>query len=289
MTILGDFGIKTTTVRYGGAQLPVGLNVQRNKQEILKAIDWAKENEVTHLLTPECALSGWTKGWEVNLKEIKESLKEIELHAAKCKVALHVGTNFREPGEYFGDINRNELRHYNSEGNLMGVTYKTFVLNDYENTLGRKVYEPIVQVPLVLEKINEDELRMTLKAAGMICNDMWGGTEAKEGALTTLYRELDLDLIFHATNGRTIKNDKEWTVFDYWHEGHLRMTAGMTGVPILTVDACTDWQWDGEDEQEIDKYRTSSQSGYVSIDGWHTDVPRTGRQFFTYDVEYNWE
>ena len=40
------FGIKQTKIRYGGAQLPVGLNVQRNKQEILKAIDWAKDNEV---------------------------------------------------------------------------------------------------------------------------------------------------------------------------------------------------------------------------------------------------
>ena len=44
-------------IRFGGAQIPVGINIQANKKEILKAIDWAKENKVDHLLTPEAALS----------------------------------------------------------------------------------------------------------------------------------------------------------------------------------------------------------------------------------------
>ena len=51
-------------IRLAGAQLPVTVDIQANKKEILKAIDWAKENEVNHLLTPEAALSGYMSGYE---------------------------------------------------------------------------------------------------------------------------------------------------------------------------------------------------------------------------------
>ena len=33
-------------IRVAGAQIPVSTNIKKNKQEIFKAIDWAKENEI---------------------------------------------------------------------------------------------------------------------------------------------------------------------------------------------------------------------------------------------------
>ena len=49
-----------TTIRIAGAQIPVSdNNIERNKHEIIRALDWAKENEVDHLLTPEGSLSGY--------------------------------------------------------------------------------------------------------------------------------------------------------------------------------------------------------------------------------------
>ena len=57
--------------RLGGAQIPVGTNIQANKREILKALDWAKENEVNHLLTPEGALSGYVVDGKNTLKRFK--------------------------------------------------------------------------------------------------------------------------------------------------------------------------------------------------------------------------
>ena len=42
-------------MRIAGAQIPVGSNIQSNKIEILKSLDWAKQNAVDHLLTPEVA------------------------------------------------------------------------------------------------------------------------------------------------------------------------------------------------------------------------------------------
>ena len=110
------------SIRLGGAQIPVGTNIQVNKKEILKALDWAKENEVDHLLTPEAALSGWTKLWVNEIDELKEALKEIEAHQKKLGVGLHLGTNFQEDEDY-GKINRNEIRHYSKEGHLINLTY----------------------------------------------------------------------------------------------------------------------------------------------------------------------
>ena len=38
-------------------------------------------------------------------------------------------------------------------------------------------------------------------------------------------------------------------------------------------------------EDEVDKYTTSSESGWIDSQGWQTQVPRRGRQYFTYDFE----
>ena len=65
-------------VRIAGAQIPVSTDIQFNKQEIFKALDWAKENEVDHLLTPEGALSGYGSSWIKRVDEIKITLKEVE-------------------------------------------------------------------------------------------------------------------------------------------------------------------------------------------------------------------
>ena len=51
--------------RLAGAQLPIGIDIQWNKKEILNAIDWALENEVDHqdllkILTRR-TLPGWPR------------------------------------------------------------------------------------------------------------------------------------------------------------------------------------------------------------------------------------
>ena len=67
-------------LRLAGAQIPVASNIQLNKIELFKAIDWAKENGVDHLLTPEGSLSGYgdINGKE---KELIDALKEVEVIA----------------------------------------------------------------------------------------------------------------------------------------------------------------------------------------------------------------
>ena len=199
-------------------------------------------------------------------------MKEVEDHA-KDKVGLHLGTNFKEI-ESSGEIYRNEIRHYNRSGELRGITFKTLPIFMMESALPRdQDREPVVVVDLLEEstdiftdgKVHEQSI-----AAGLICNDLYGGNEVGKTPLTTHYKDMKiLDLIFHATNGA--KNN-----------AYLRMAAWNTNIPILTVDSCTTWEWDGS-EDEVDKYRTSSPSGFVSHLGWQIQAPRFGRQYFKYD------
>lgn len=268
--------------KLGGAQIPCGTNIQANKIEILKAIDWAKDNEVDHLLTPEGALSGYLGGWEENLDEIKDALKEIEKRQLETGIFLHLGTNFEEP-ETFGTIYRNEIRHYHPCGLLYGCTYKTFGLSDQETTLNRdQDRDSFTIVPLV----SGDKNKYQSHAVGLICNDLWGHSEAQRPSLTTQIKNLGgIDLIFHATNGRKMElDDPQMIVFDSWHDAFLRMSSANTMIPILTVDSCSAWEWDGSEEM-AEYYHTSSQSGFIDYNGWQTDVPRVGRQYFTVDYD----
>jgi len=259
------------SIRIAGAQIPVSTNIQKNKQEIFKAIDWAKENEVKHLLTPEGALSGWL-GWEVKRDELKDALKEVEDYQKDSGVCLHLGTMFQEHDVY-GDVFRNEIRHYDDEGWVCAITYKTMVVNG-ESALGRQEWQTLSCF----------DFGDTGHAGALICNDLWGWQESKMGPITTQYQSLGfIDLLFHATNGNKGIDPAIFPVFDKWHDAFLRMSAYSSNIPILTVDSCTPWEWDGEDESIIDKHPTSSESGFMHVDGWRTSVPRIGRQYFYYD------
>ena len=263
------------TIRFAAAQIPVSTNIQYNKKEILKSIDWAKENKVDHLLTPECALSGYHSGWTYNKEELADALKEVEKAQKDAKINLHLGTFFEE-NEVIGNVNRNQIRHYNAYGNFVGSTNKTFV-HAAENCLGR---DPILD-PITLIEIGYNQ-----NIASLICNDFWGYHEIGRRPLTTEYSDIpEVSIIFHATNGAKVsEDDPSFIPFDMWHNGFLHMTSYSCGIPILTVDACTQWEWDGEDETMINKFRTSSQSGLITKNGWLTDVPRYGRQYFYYDI-----
>ena len=62
------------------------------------------------------------------------------------------------------------------------------------------------------------------------------------------------------------------------------MTALKTLATIITVDACTTWWWDGN-EEDVNLVRTSSESGVLDFTGWLTDVPERGRQYFYHDLD----
>ena len=116
-------------IRLAGAQIPISTtSIEYNKKEIFKALDWAKENEVDELLTPECALSGYKPSWRERIDELEEALKEIEDYQKKLGIGLHLGTMFNEP-ELHGNLNRNQVRHYNLSGELYARTDKCYLIS----------------------------------------------------------------------------------------------------------------------------------------------------------------
>ncbi len=273
------------TIRLAGAQIPVGTNIQANKKEIFKALDWAKENEVSYLSTPEGSLSGYSNEWISNLDELVEAEKEVRDHQEKCNVNLMMGTCFRgeEPA---GIINRNTIRFYNiwdrenNPENLPIILLKTYCI-PHDNCMRRDVDQGIQSFYIPSGKTFQDG--RPLKCTGLICNDMWGAAEERGESINEKLVSEDLDIIFHCTNGiKFSPTDKRQESFDAYHNGFLRMTTLKTLSTIITVDSCTTWWWDG-DEEDVDYCVTSSESGVIDFTGWKTNVPRTGRQYFYYD------
>ena len=86
----------THTIRFGGAQIPVTASIEKNELTIKKAIDWASENSVDYLVTPEASLSGYSTDFEKNFPILVESLTSIEKYAATKNVGLCLGTIWAE-------------------------------------------------------------------------------------------------------------------------------------------------------------------------------------------------
>tara|TARA_B100000427_G_C15492474_1_gene588304 strand:+ start:740 stop:1678 length:939 start_codon:yes stop_codon:yes gene_type:complete len=274
-------------IRIAGAQIPVSTDIQFNKQEIFKALDWAKENNVDHLLTPEGSLSGYGPKWTFDKQELFDALRDVETKQKQSGVSLHLGTCHQEHEEV-GDVYRNEIRHYDQYGDLYSVTNKICLVGIDLNCLPGKEINTF-KLPYRSDR--------EYLVAGMICNDMWQW-EANQ-CLNTKMATISPDLILHSTNGVKFNShmvkkvediDIDYdrfhlrNIFEDYHMGYLQLTAMMCSSTILTVDSCVPWNWD-PDENTVDDFKTSSQSGILSPLGWLVKANNYGRQYFHYDLD----
>ena len=288
-----------STIRIAGAQIPIKDNdIQFNKNEILNALDWAKENAVDCLLTPEGSLSGYGSSWWMsNLEELEGSLLEVEKHQKKVGVELHLGTSLQNR-EHIGFVNRNHIRHYGKDGNLYGLSNKTYIVPGDGGCVSSTAGELSPLYPFDMPNVTKKD-GQPYQIVGMVCNDMWGSSKDThkdhnpDMSLNEMLVEREVDLVFHATNNykfppqQIVDSPYMKETFDMWHESHLRMTGWGACSTILTVDGCTPWEWDG-DENEYNTYESGSQSGVITGLGERVvGVPRTGRQYFHYDLEIN--
>lgn len=255
-------------IRFAGAQIPCSSNLVQNIKTIKQAIDWAVDNQVDYLITPEGSLSGYTKGFDT--PELIQGLAEIEQYAAN-KVALCLGTMWVEKeGEF--DVKRNQIRFYNKDGTFNTAVDKTIV-TPRDGELGIVAADQTFLVPL-LDYKNADGY--PLAAGAFICNDFYGRPNYPELPRTAFYN--GAKLFIHATNADRGVGELYDKIMDDWHTSHLQMTAYLASVPVITVDnSCTPdgTTWNGP---------TSSQSGVLIGGEWVVKVPRTGTHYFYHDL-----
>ena len=287
------------TIRIAGAQIPINdFSIEYNVNEIKKALDWAADNDVDIIQTPEASLSGYAPNhWLYRKTEeaqddinLSDAIRDVEDYQKELGVGLNLGTCILSQEES-GNLARNQIRCYSKHGHLYNVTDKLTVVGFDAPCVGS--FRPG-------EVFDIDNMR----CLGMLCNDMWsfskkaGNNRVLIKSLMEIAQDESPDLIFHSTNGykfpeETIKKaGKHLTsirdnVYEPWHEGWLAMTAFSAICHILTVDTCVEWKWDGN-ENTVDKFKTSSQSGVLNPLGeWVAKAPRYGRHYFYYDLDVN--
>jgi len=140
----------------GGCQIPVTNDISKNLIEIKKAIDWASDNNVNILGTPECALSGYM--WypensdDQRVSDIVNTLEEIKQYSKLKNVDIILGTAFYNDNNKWANTQK-----FIVEGHVVHTHYKTVVFEDF--------YEPGTGSYSIDYK--------GIKIAGLICNDYW--------------------------------------------------------------------------------------------------------------------
>jgi predicted amidohydrolase len=140
----------------GGCQLPVTQDVAKNIIEIKKAIDWASENNIEIIGTPECALSGymWEPSSETDPRvvQVVNGLTEIADYAKNKNVDVVLGTAFYNDNNKWANTQK-----FIVNGSVVHTHYKTIVFEPE--------YTPGDGVSILEYK--------GVKIAGLICNDFW--------------------------------------------------------------------------------------------------------------------
>jgi predicted amidohydrolase len=263
----------TNTIRVGGAQIPVTASIEKNEITIKKAIDWAADNNVDYLVTPEASLSGYTTDFEKNFPILVDSLQAVEKYAAEKNIGLCLGTIWAESREVeeskFNLFKKNQIRYYSKNGKLVGATNK-MVMTALDTDIG---VEPDTKLHGILLPIGDQ----FIPTAGLVCADLYGWCEFK-GGLPQHYHDIGAKLFIHSTNAERNTDPLKNEVEEIWLEGWLRRVSLYQACPIIVADNC--YMMDGTEYDGP----TMTQSGVIINGVWMTKVPRTGTQYFYYDL-----
>ena len=259
-----------TTVRFAGAQIPCTPFIRRNVITIKAAIDWAAENNVDYLVTPEASLSGYSVNFNAELDVLVFSLEEIEKYAAEKQIGLCLGTLWVEngpPGNESSVVKRNQIRYYAKNGRYLGATNKS-VLTPLDNKIGIVKSEILTGISIPID----DKM---IPTCGLICADLYGHN-SDLGGLPEKYLRIGAKFIVHATNAdRGIDEDYD-EIENIWIEGNIRRVSRLL-MPMIVVDNC--YMMDGREYHGM----TATQSGACVRGKWVASVPRTGTHYFYYD------
>lgn len=264
------------TITFGAAQIPVTDKIDTNLVTLKRAIDWAEENNVDYLLTPEGSLSGYVPSFneEVSEEAIVEAVWEIVDYAAAKKVGLALGTKYKEDDKVF-----NQIRVYDKEGLFVGAHDKMYSLAEYDRS----------EMPHRIDPITIKHNGYKIKALCLLCNDFWGGYNQDAYPLPKVINEPETaaHLILHGSNGfRGFGLQSEDILYE-WHNAVLRFMSFELHTHVITADNSITMHGGDYDG------RTSSRSGVVYNGQWLTEEKNVGEQYFKIELDChkltNWE
>ena len=194
----------------GGCRIPVTNNIADNLAEIKKAIDWAAENGVNLMATPECALSGYL--WapkdteDPRVIELNDAIQEITSYSKDKSVDLILGTAW-----YDAENRWTNMQAFIIDGKCLH-THRKNVLFQKEGEL----YYPGTP-PTVFEYKG-------VRIAGLICNDAWANPilwPGHSGMLLGTLKNENVHFVF--LSAFVPKESGPNDIFYRWHQSQIEM------------------------------------------------------------------
>jgi len=250
-------------LRIAGAQLPVTTDIDANLEAILRAVDFAVDQDADVLLTPEGSLSGYTALFDHNA--VAEALDVVTGCAADKSIGLALGTCFVESdGKCY-----NQIRFYDPDGTFLGFHSKILRCGSMDEPPKGEINDYAV-VPLRTFDL------CGVKVGGLICNDMWanpGCTPVPDPHLSQHLSRMGARVIFQAVNGG--RGPGEWSKVAWnYHESNLRMRANAGRVWVVVADNCHPME-----------LPCSCPSGVINPEGsWVCQALPQGEQLFIHDL-----
>ena len=264
--------------RIAGAQIPVTKDIYKNIETIKTALDWAEENKVDFMLTPEGSLSGYLNSFsQPESIDIDQHINDVVAYACTKGVNLILGTEYikKIPS---GRVKCSQVRYYDDSSQLIDEYDKQMPIPAEEAYIGESPTGPIELQGLGARG------PYNFKAGTFICNDMWGQLAGKTVAIPDMqfYAHHKTNIIFHASNGfrgeeagdeEHNKKLKEYADINLWMNSRW-------DIPIVTVDNCyknNGQYYDGP---------TSSTSGIILNGEWLVKATPSDTDYFYYDFKF---
>lgn len=247
-------------MKFLGLQMNVTEDGNANTDHIIECIE--KYSDVDYVITPECAMTGYTPHWR---RYTHGNLSRIREACAKHNTAIFLGSAWEQAKEAF---NCCIIIDHNGQG--QGLRTKS-LLTSYDEHLDFET-RPVEDVHLPKHP--------KVKAGVLMCNDLWGSAMYNKNCIPTdMVLQGELHLFIHLSNGERGKGNVFSDVYFGWHEAWLKMISYHHMIHIISVDnAC---HMTGEPYTG----RCASPSGVWYKGKRLAEIPDTGQHEFIYEVD----
>ena len=233
-----------------GSRIPVTLDIDQNILSIMAAIDWAADNDVNIISTPECALSGYM--WhpvgpdDARVLAITRGLMQLQEYSVLKGVDLVLGTAYYDKQGAWSN-----MQAFIVDGHCE-CHYAKQVLTGPE----LEYYTPGASITVMNYHGR--------KISGLICNDLWSNPVMWPGDSAFIMqglRDQQVDIVFVSAHLPSSVENQE--LFNTWNNTCIRMyslTGGWHTVvsdrslpnaaalgPVGIVDKQGHWQAQGHD------------------------------------------